>query len=56
MVDTGDFYLIILVSKVGAEIYLHMSFLKATERFLPTHLTFANPKAKSILLSYLIKS
>ena len=55
-VDTGDFYLIMLSSNCGAPIVLVRSSLKHTDRFLLIILTLQKPKAKSILLSSLIKS
>lgn len=55
-VETGDFYLTICYSKVGAAIYLERPSLNTVESFLLQHLTLQKPNARSIFLSYLIKS
>ena len=55
-VETGDFYLAIEFSKSAEPICFERSSLKATLRFLLWILTLQNPKARSIFLSYLIRS
>ena len=55
-VETGDFYLTICYSNFGAAICLVNPCLNTVDKFLLQHLTLAKPKARSIFLSYLIKS
>lgn len=55
-VETGDFYLTICYSNVGAAIYLDNPSLNTVDKFLLVHLTLQKPNARSIFLSYLIKS
>jgi len=55
-VETGDFYLCICFSKVGAAIYFDNPCLKTVLSLLFAHLTLQKPNARSIFLSYLIKS
>jgi len=55
-VETGDCYLTIYFSKVGAAIDFVNPPLKTVLKFLLVILTLQKPNARSILLSYLIKS
>ena len=55
-VETGDVYLTICFSNCGAPTLLVNPCLNTVERFLLVHLTLQKPNARSIFLSYLIKS
>jgi len=55
-VETGEVCLTICFSKDGSATYLDKPSLNLVDKFLLLILTFANPKARSRFLSFLIKS